>query len=100
MESLLSPIFARTLEEKNLQTRPAALPVDIFRIDVGDFLDEFADGHVAYVPLRTINQNVPFQKGQYETAPMKENPLQAALANADLKKKAAAGSSRFGFTKH
>jgi hypothetical protein len=100
MNSLLSPTFAKTLEDKNAQVTPSALPVDIFRIDVGDFIDEFADGHAAYVPLKPVNQNVPFSRIQREVASMKENPLQAVLANADLKQKVAAGSSRFGFTKH
>jgi hypothetical protein len=101
MESLLSPAFAKTLEEKKVETEPASLSVDIFRIDVGDFLDEFADGEPAYVPLKPVNQNMPFPRAQRENAPAKENPVQAAFANADQKKKTVlTGSTRFGFTKH
>jgi hypothetical protein len=101
VDSLLSPSFAKIFEESGADTKPIAWPADIFRIDVNDFLADFAATSAGCLPLKPISENNSGTKGYRTVLGSKENTLQAALATADAKRRSAAAvPSRFGFTKH
>lgn len=106
VDTLLSPSFAKTLDQDKELNTAAVFPQDIFKIDVSAYLADFAGLQTeapskpkerAPAALQPLNENTTNGRVQRDLLGIKQNPLQAA----DLRRRqAAATASRFGFTKH
>ena len=89
MNKLLSPVFQKTLEPELIQETPDTnLPMDIFKIDVKQFLDQFKD---IPLPLKPISENAVQARMTQRTTAHKVQTTDT------LAKRSTQVSSKFGF---
>jgi hypothetical protein len=93
VDSLLSPSFRKTIEGSKNQSREAALPADIFKLDVAAYLASFGDTMADIPQLRRITENAGSSR-------LKCEALKPAVNLDPRRKPLGASSSRFGFTQH
>jgi hypothetical protein len=93
VDTLLSPSFLKTIEGTGNQPKEAALPMDIFKLDVAAYLASFGDAMATIPQLRRINENVSSNRLKCEAVKPTVNP-------EPRRKPVGVAGSRFGFTQH